>query len=53
VRDVEVTGEFIDLGQLLQLAGIVDTGGGEEPDRHAHGRQRRARRASRAQAAPW
>jgi ribosome-associated protein len=27
VRDVEVTGEFIGLGQLLQLAGIVDTGG--------------------------
>jgi ribosome-associated protein len=25
--DVEVTGEFITLGQLLQLAGVVDTGG--------------------------
>ena len=27
MRDVEVTGEFIGLGQLLQLAGVVDTGG--------------------------
>jgi ribosome-associated protein len=27
VRDVEVTSEFIALGQLLQLAGVVDTGG--------------------------
>jgi ribosome-associated protein len=27
VRDVEVAGEFITLGQLLQLAGAVDTGG--------------------------
>jgi ribosome-associated protein len=27
VRDIEVTGEFIALGQLLQLAGVVDTGG--------------------------
>jgi ribosome-associated protein len=27
VRDVEVTSEFIVLGQLLQLAGVVDTGG--------------------------
>ena len=27
MRDVEVTGEFIALGQLLQLAGVVDTGG--------------------------
>jgi ribosome-associated protein len=27
VRDIEVTGEYIGLGQLLQLAGVVDTGG--------------------------
>ena len=27
MRDVEVTGEYIALGQLLQLAGVVDTGG--------------------------
>ena len=27
MRDVEVTGEFIGLGKLLQLAGVVDTGG--------------------------
>jgi ribosome-associated protein len=27
MRDVEVTSEFIALGQLLQLAGVVDTGG--------------------------
>jgi ribosome-associated protein len=27
VRDVEVTGEYIALGELLKLAGIVDTGG--------------------------
>jgi ribosome-associated protein len=27
VRDVEVTGEVINLQQLLQLAGVVDTGG--------------------------
>jgi ribosome-associated protein len=27
VPDVEITGEFIALGQLLQLAGVVDTGG--------------------------
>ena len=27
MRDVEVSGEFIGLGQLLQLAGVVDTGG--------------------------
>jgi ribosome-associated protein len=26
-RDVEVTGEVINLQQLLQLAGVVDTGG--------------------------
>jgi ribosome-associated protein len=25
--DVEITSEFISLGQLLQLAGVVDTGG--------------------------
>ena len=27
MRDVEVTGEVINLQQLLQLAGVVDTGG--------------------------
>jgi ribosome-associated protein len=27
VRDVEVTGEFIALGELLKLSGVVDTGG--------------------------
>jgi ribosome-associated protein YbcJ (S4-like RNA binding protein) len=27
VRDVEVTGEYIALGELLKLAGVVDTGG--------------------------
>lgn len=27
MRDVEVTGEFIALGELLKLAGAVDTGG--------------------------
>jgi len=27
VRDIEVTGDVIALGQLLQLAGVVDTGG--------------------------
>jgi ribosome-associated protein len=27
MRDVEVTGEYIALGELLKLAGIVDTGG--------------------------
>jgi ribosome-associated protein len=27
VPDVEITSEFIALGQLLQLAGVVDTGG--------------------------
>jgi ribosome-associated protein len=27
VRNVEVTGEFIALGELLKLAGVVDTGG--------------------------
>jgi ribosome-associated protein len=27
VRDVEVTGDVITLQQLLQLAGVVDTGG--------------------------
>jgi ribosome-associated protein len=27
MRDVAVSGEFIGLGQLLQLAGVVDTGG--------------------------
>lgn len=27
MRDVEITGEFITLGQILQLSGVVDTGG--------------------------
>ena len=27
MRDVEVTGEFIALGELLKLSGVVDTGG--------------------------
>jgi ribosome-associated protein len=27
VREIEVTGDVIALGQLLQLAGVVDTGG--------------------------
>jgi ribosome-associated protein len=27
VRDIAVSGEFIGLGQLLQLAGVADTGG--------------------------
>ena len=27
MRDVEVTGEYIALGELLKLAGVVDTGG--------------------------
>ena len=27
MRDVEVTGEFIALGELLKLAGVVATGG--------------------------
>jgi ribosome-associated protein len=27
VRDVDVTGESIALGELLKLAGVVDTGG--------------------------
>ena len=27
MRDVEVTGEYIALGELLKLAGVVDSGG--------------------------
>jgi ribosome-associated protein len=27
MRDVEVSGEYIALGELLKLAGVVDTGG--------------------------
>ena len=27
MRDIEVTGEYIALGELLKLAGVVDTGG--------------------------